>query len=115
MKQLKALTFIKYIILFSACYLTLSTPASAITLGDIASALASQAKTIKTAFVTIFAVAAFFCVVGAAMILKKKANDDPHAKLSHVGWFFAAAIVFGGASFIISTLGETAQIEMSTY
>lgn len=111
--QIKELT--KFLMAIVIAYFFFAAPANALTWGEIAQKAADQAKTIKLAGTIIAGVIAFFCVVGAAIVLKKKANDDPHAKLSHAGWLVAAAVIFAGAAFILASTGESVGVELTTY
>lgn len=105
----------KFLMAIVIAYFFFAAPANALTWGDIAQKAADQAKTIKLAGTIIAGVIAFFCVVGAGVVVKKKASDDPHAKLSHAGWLLVAAVIFGGAAIILATTGESVGVEMTTY
>ncbi|MBJ9635529.1 hypothetical protein I5532_23110 [Citrobacter freundii] len=111
--QIKELT--KFLMAIVIAYFFFAAPANALTAGEIAQKVADQAKLIKIAGAVVSGVIAFFCVVGAAIVFKKKASDDPHAKLSHAAWLIAAAIIFGGAAAILAVASESTGVEMSTY
>lgn len=79
------------------------------------SKIADQAQTVKTAAAVIAGVIAFLCMIFAGAIIKRKANGDHEAKLSSVGWLVLAALVFGGATFWLSTVAESTGVEMTSY
>lgn len=105
----------KFLMTIAIAYFFFSAPANAITFGEMAQKVADQAKLFKMAGTIVASVIAFFCVVGAGVVVKKKANDDPHAKLSHAVWLVVAALIFGGAAFLLTAAGESTGVEMSTY
>lgn len=92
-----------------------SSPANAMTIGEMFQKVADEAKTVKTAAAVIAGVIAFLCVIFAGAIIKRKANGDHEAKLSSVGWLVLAALVFGGATFWLATFAESTGVEMNTY
>ncbi|EBR9623542.1 hypothetical protein RDB90_005201 [Salmonella enterica] len=111
--QIKELA--KFLMAIVIAYFFFAAPANASTWGEMAQKVADQAKIIKLAGTIIAGVIAFFCVVGAGVVVKKKASEDPHAKLIHAVWLLVAAVFFGGAAFILATTGESVGVEMTTY
>ncbi|MDY8671110.1 hypothetical protein UY775_15195 [Escherichia coli] len=111
--QIKELA--KFLMAIVIAYFFFAAPANAITFGEMAQKVADQAKIFKVAGTIVAGVIAFFCVVGAGVVVKKKASDDPHAKLSHAVWLVVAALIFGGAAFLLAAAGESTGVEMSTY
>ncbi|HCW0179581.1 TPA: hypothetical protein OW286_002939, partial [Citrobacter freundii] len=89
--QIKELA--KFLMAFAIAYFFFAAPANALTIGEIAQKVADQAKLIKIAAAVVSGVIAFFCILGAAIVFKKKASDDPHVKLSHAGWLIVAALL----------------------
>lgn len=106
---------VKFVISIMAVLFMFSSPANAMTIGEMFQKVADQAQTVKTAAAVIAGVIAFLCMIFAGAIIKRKANGDHEAKLSSVGWLVLAALVFGGATFWLSTVAESTGVEMTSY
>ncbi|KKF38532.1 MULTISPECIES: hypothetical protein [Hafniaceae] len=111
----KKIDYCKFFVSITAVFFMFSSPANAMTIGEIFQKIADQAQTVKTAAAVIAGVIAFLCMIFAGAIIKRKANGDHEAKLSSVGWLVLAALVFGGATFWLSTVAESTGVEMTSY
>lgn len=108
--------FFKCSMMLLMAFFVMSSPAhAASTLSDVILNVKQTIYDFKELIVAFGIVMALGLVVMSATILYRKVDNDHTAKISHCLYYFAGAVLAGGATWWVATLGETVGATMATY